>query len=158
MAKQSKNIIGKIPPNILEAEEAVLGCILIDTEAMAKSMQILDKNDFYNTANATIYEGMIFLFEKNHQIDYVSIIEQLKKNKVLKDVGDAYYITALTEKAPSAHNVEYYAKLVKEKSILRNIINVSRGLATEAYESKEDVTEILDNAEQALFSLSKELR
>ena len=156
MAKQSDNIAGKIPPNILEAEEAVLGCILLDAEAIAKSMQILTKNDFYKTANATIYESMLFLFEKNHQIDYVSIIEQLKKNKLLKDVGDAYYITGLTEKAPSAHNVEYYANLVKEKSILRNIINVSRSLTAEAYESKEDITEILDNAEQALFSLSKD--
>ncbi len=156
MAKQNENIIGKIPPNILEAEEAVLGCILIDGEAMAKSMQILNKDDFYKTANALIYDNMVSLFEKNHEIDYVTIIEKLKKNKLLKDVGDAYYITGLTEKAPSAHNVEYYAKLVKEKSILRNIINVSRSLATEAYESKEDITEILDNAEQALFSLSKD--
>jgi len=156
MAKKNENIEGKILPNIGEAEEAVLGSILIDAQAMAKAMQILDKNDFYKSANATIYDNMIFLFEKNIQIDYVTIIEQLKKNKVLDKVGDAYYITSLTEKAPSAHNVEYYAKLVKEKSILRNIINVSRGLTEEAYESKEDITEILDNAEQALFSLSKD--
>ena len=156
MPKNNENIDAKILPNIGEAEEAVLGSILIDAEAMAKSMQILDKNDFYKSANATIYDNMLFLFEKNIQIDYVTIIEQLKKNKVLEQVGDAYYITNLTEKAPSAHNVEYYAKLVKEKSILRNIINVSRGLTEEAYESKEDITEILDNAEQALFALSKD--
>ena len=80
MAKKNENIAGKILPNIGEAEEAVLGSILIDAEAMAKSMQILDKDDFYNTANATIYDNMIFLFEKNLQIDYVTIIEQLKKN------------------------------------------------------------------------------
>ncbi|MBI45410.1 MAG: replicative DNA helicase [Candidatus Marinimicrobia bacterium] len=157
MANKNENIdLGKILPNIIEAEEAVLGCVLIDSEAMSKAMQLLNKDDFYKTANAIIFDAMLTLFEKNHQIDYVTIIEQLKKNKLLKDVGDAYYITGLTEKAPSAHNIEYYAKLVKEKSILRNIINVSRSLTTEAYESKEDITEILDNAEQALFSLSKD--
>ena len=93
MANKNENIdLGKILPNIIEAEEAVLGCVLIDSEAMSKAMQLLNKDDFYKTANAIIFDAMLTLFEKNHQIDYVTIIEQLKKNKLLKDVGDAYYI------------------------------------------------------------------
>ena len=142
---------GRLAPQTIEAEAAVLGCILINPDAMAQAMQILDASDFYNQAHSTIYGNMLTLFENNHTIDYVSVIEQLKKNKKLKDIGDAYYITGLTEQAPSTQNVEYYAKLVREKSILRNIINVAVNISNEAYDSKEDVTEILDRAEQTLF-------
>ena len=105
---------GRLAPQIVEAEAAVLGCILINPDAMTQSMQILDANDFYNQAHSIIYENMLILFENNDTIDYVSVIEQLKKNKKLKQIGDAYYITGLTEQAPSTHNVEYYAKLVRE--------------------------------------------
>ena len=147
---------GRLSPQIIEAEAAVLGCILINPNAMTQSMQILDEKDFYNPAHSMIYENMLILFEKNDIIDYVSVIEQLKKNKQLKKVGDAYYITGLTEQAPSTHNVEYYAKLVREKSILRNIINVAANISNEAYDNAQDVTEILDKAEQILFSLSKD--
>ena len=155
MPKNNENK-GRVSPQMVEAEAAVLGCILINPDAMAQSMQILDASDFYNQAHSTIYENMLILFENNHTIDYVSVIEQLKKNKKLKKIGDAYYITGLTEQAPSTQNVEYYAKLVREKSILRNIINVASNISNEAYDSKEDVTEILDRAEQTLFSLSKD--
>ena len=153
---ENKANMGFLPPSIEQAEEAVLGCILINPEAMAQSMQIINEKDFYNPANSIIYENMLTLFENNNTIDYVSVIEQLKKNKKLKYVGDAYYITGLTEKAPSTQNVEYYAKLVREKSILRNIIKVAANISNDAYEDKGDVTEILDKAEQTLFSLSKD--
>ncbi|MBI72264.1 MAG: replicative DNA helicase [Candidatus Marinimicrobia bacterium] len=152
--KENKNL--RVSPNIVEAEAAVLGCILINSESMSQAMQIVDEKDFYNPSNATIYENMLLLFENNKTIDYVSVIEQLKKNNKLKEVGDAYYITGLTEQAPSTQNVEYYAKLVKEKSILRNIINVASNISNEAYQDQGDVTEILDKAEQTLFSLSKD--
>ena len=151
--KENKNL--RVSPNIVEAEAAVLGCILINSESMSQAMQIVDEKDFYNPSNATIYENMLLLFENNKTIDYISVIEKLNKNNKLKEVGDAYYITGLTEQAPSTQNVEYYAKLVKEKSILRNIINVASNISNEAYQD-HDVTEILDKAEQTLFSLSKD--
>tara|TARA_B100000579_G_C22840734_1_gene861321 strand:+ start:1063 stop:2421 length:1359 start_codon:yes stop_codon:yes gene_type:complete len=156
MPENTKNKDIRISPSIIEAEAAVLGCILINPDAMAKSMEFLNEKDFYNRSNATIYENMLVLFEDNNTIDYISVIEQLKKTKKLKEVGDAYYITGLTEQAPSTQNVEYYAKLVREKSILRNIINVASTISNEAYDNQSDVTEILDKAEQTLFSLSKD--
>ena len=156
MPKNLKNKDIRISPSIIEAEAAVLGCILINPDAMAKSMEFLNEKDFYNRSNAIIYENMLALFEDNNTIDYISVIEQLKKTKKLKEVGDAYYITGLTEQAPSTQNVEYYAKLVREKSILRNIINVASTISNEAYDNQSDVTEILDKAEQTLFSLSKD--
>ena len=84
-------------------------------------MQILKPEDFYKKSCKTIYENMVALFDDNKEIDYVTIIEKLKKNKKLKDVGEAFYITNLTKNVPSAHNVEYYSNLVKEKSTLREI-------------------------------------
>ena len=151
-----KNIKGRIEPNAIEAEEAVLGCMLINSNSVPKAMQTLDKDDFYDTKNKVIFVNMLELFENNTTIDYVSLIEQLKKNKKLKEVGDAPYITNLSKNAPSSENVEYYSKIVKEKFILRKIIEVAKNISSEAFESKEDVTDILDKAEQTLFTVSQD--
>ena len=154
---KNNNISTRISPNSKDAERAVLGCILINPDAISKSIQIINNKDFYNKANRIIYENMLQMTEQNKQIDYITILEYLKKNKQLNLVGDAYYITGLTESAPSSHNVEYYAQIVKEKSILRNIINVAINISEQAYESKEDANDILDKAEQTLFILSQDL-
>ena len=150
------NKIATLPPHSIEAEEAVLGCILIDPKAMPKTMQVLKTEDFYKESCKIIYENMISLFEENKEIDYVTIVEKLKKNKKLEAVGKAYYITNLTKNVPSAHNVDYYSSLVKEKSTLRNIISIVRNVSEEAYEDKDEISEILDRAEQTIFSLSRD--
>ena len=133
-----KQNTGRIHPHSSEAEEAVLGCMLINNKSVPKAVQLLNKNSFYNTANQIIFSNMIELFEKNKNIDYVSLIDQLSKNKQLKEVGDAYYITGLSTNAPSAENIEYYAEIVRDKYILRQIIQVAINISNEAYESKEE--------------------
>ena len=156
-----KNIldkIGRISPHSNEAEEGVLGCMLINSESVAKTIQLLDTKSFYSTNNSIIFKNMVELFEKNKNIDYISLTEQLKKNKQLKIIGGSYFITGLSNNAPSAHNVEYYAQIVKEKEILRRIISVAIDISTEAYESQEDATNILDKAEQILFNVSQEMQ
>ena len=156
MAQTKKNKdIGKVFPHSLEAEEAVLGCMLINKEAVSKVIQDLDKTTFYSTANSIIFENMLDLFNQNLDIDYISLTNQLKKNKKLKDVGGAYYITGLSNDAPSSENIEYYSKIVKEKSILRNIIKVAIKLNDDAYDDQDEPVNILDKAEQTLFSLSQ---
>ena len=97
-----------------EAEMAVLGSILIDIDAANKSMQFLNSNDFYDKKHQLIYGGLVELYNKNSNIDYVAIIEKLKKSKTLEDAGGTYYITGLTNSAPSSQNIEYYANIVKE--------------------------------------------
>ena len=151
--KQNK----KVPrmPNDLVAESAVLGCMLINNNSVSKAIQILEPDSFYDFKNKVIFENMIDLFEKNKAIDYVSLIDQLKKNKKLDEIGKSTYITGLSEKAPSAENVEYYAHIVKEKFVLRQIIQVSINISEQAYDGKEDVTDILDKAEQILFNVSQ---
>jgi len=155
MTSKEKNEL-RVAPFSEEAEMAVLGCILIDSESANKAMQLLKANDFNLERHQLIYDGFIELYNKNKNIDYVSITEQLKKNKSLDPIGGAYYITGLTNSAPSAQNIEYYANIVKEKSILRNIIKVARDISEEAYDNKNELTHILDKAEQSLFSLSQD--
>ena len=146
----------RLPPQSVEAEQAVLGCMLIDPEAAPRVFHTLTANSFYNTAHAHIYSAMSALFEKNASIDTISVTDQLKKSGKLEDVGGAYFITGLSSDAPSATNVEYYAKIVKEKEILRSIIQSAVQMSTQAYDSKEDATAVLDQAEQILFDLSQD--
>ena len=145
----------RLPPHSVEAEQAVLGCMLIDVEAVPKAMHHLTENSFYKPAHATIYTHMMKLFEDNNTIDNISMLEELKKSTQLDAVGGAYYITGLSSEAPSAANVEYYARIVKDKAILRTIISAAIEMSTTAYEGGDEPTEILDNAEQVLFKLSE---
>ena len=145
----------RLPPHSLEAEQAVLGCMLIDVEAVPKAMNHLTENSFYKPAHAIIYNHMMKLFENNNTIDNISILEDLKKSSQLDAVGGAYYITGLSSEAPSAANVEYYARIIKDKATLRTIISAAIEMSTSAYEGGDEPTEILDNAEQVLFKLSE---
>ena len=161
MASSNKKISNKIArtsPHSLEAEEAVLGCMLINEESIPKAIQILNSKSFYNNAHSIIFDNMIELFEKDNNIDYVSLNDVLKKKKQLELVGGTYYLTGLSNNAPSAHNVEYYANIVKEKEILRRVISVAIDITTEAYESKDEATNILDKAEQILFNVSQDVQ
>ena len=150
--------VGRISPHSIEAEEGVLGCMLINSESIPKAIQLLDSKSFYSTNHSIIFENMVELFDNNKSIDYITLTEQLKKNKQLKNVGGSYFITGLSNNAPAAHNVEYYAQIVKEKEILRRIISVAVDISTEAYESQEDATNILDKAEQVLFNVSQDVQ
>jgi len=146
----------RLPPQSVEAEQAVLGCMLIDPDAAPRVFHILTEKSFYTSAHAHIFASMSVLFEKNDVIDAISLTDQLKKTGMLEDVGGAYFITGLSSDAPSASNVEYYAKIVKEKEILRSIIQSAVQMSTQAYESKEEATAVLDQAEQVLFDLSQD--
>ena len=154
MSDIDKNI--KRSPHSKEAESAVLGCILINDEAANKALQILNANDFYIKENKVIYQSIVEIFNSNKNIDHISVVEQLKKNKELKNVGGAYYITGLTDSAPSAHNVDYYSNIVKDKSTLRNIVRVAQNMTDEVYDNQDEVNQILDKAEQTLFNLSQD--
>ena len=145
----------RIPPHSIEAEQAVLGCMLIDVESVPKAMHHLANDSFYKPAHSIIFSNMMKLFENNNTIDNISLIEQLKKSGQLDSIGGVYYVTGLSSEAPSGENVEYYAKIVKDKAILRTIISASINMSSDAYDGNEEPTTILDNAEQILFKLSE---
>ena len=154
MANKENQVL-RVPPNSKDAEAAVIGCMLIDPQAISKAFQILNIDSFYNSSNATIFRIMLDLFDKNKTIDTISIIAELEKKGEIDNVGGPYYITGLSSDAPTSENIEYYAKLVQEKFILRKIIETSRNMSTYAYESKEEISTILDRAEQTIFELSQ---
>jgi len=154
MVKKENKIL-RVPPQSKDAESAVIGCMLIDSQAIPKALQILNVDSFYNSSNAIIFKIMMNLFDQSKTIDTITVIAELEKQGEIDNVGGAYYVTGLSSEAPTSENIEYYAKLVQEKFILRKIIETSRNLSTYAYEAKEDIASILDKAEQTIFELSQ---
>ena len=154
MAKQN-NIDLKGQPQSLEAEQAVLGSMLTSKEAVAKALQWLKPHMFYKDAHAKIASSMVDLFDKGEPIDAVSVVNLLKKRDELKGVGGAYYISGLAESVPTTANIEHYSKIVLEKSILRTLIQVSHEVSKNAAEDNQDVDDILDAAESAIFNISE---
>jgi len=151
----NKNNIRQSPYS-LSAEKAVLGCLLINKEAIHRTIHSLSINAFYEEAHKTIYAAICNMFESGQIVDSVTITDYLKKNKNLKNVGDSYYITGLVEDAPSSENVDHYSEIVKQKYTLRTIINTAIEMSTEAYNEEHDPIEILDQAEKKIFELSQQ--
>ncbi len=151
---QNENYI-KVPPHADEAELSVLGAMMLDKEAVSKALQYLDQTAFYKDAHQTIFSAMIELFHDGQPVDQISVIDRLKRNNALERVGGAYYVTGLAESTPSAANVEYYAKIVLEKSIFRKLIESATEIQSDAYEAHEDAYAVLDRAEQKIFALSE---
>jgi len=149
----SKNL--KQVPHNLEAERAVLGAIFIDTKQLDILIERLKPSDFYHKPNEIIYQTMIELHSKNIPIDLVTITEHLSKNKMLEAAGGASYISQIIDEIPSTVNIIHYAKIIKEKAILRNIIKTSAEIIEKSYEEPEDIDEFLDNVEKTFFSLSE---
>lgn len=145
----------KVPPQNLEAEQSVLGATLIEREAIGKTIEVLRESDFYKESHREIYSAILDLFEKNEPVDLVTIAEELRSRGKLDQIGGPAYITALINSVPTAGNVEYYAKIVREKSTLRDLINAAIHIVAQGYESTEDVDVILDRAEQQLFDISQ---
>ena len=144
-----------LQPQSLEAEQAVLGSMLISKEAVSKVLQWITTEHFYKDAHGKIFATMISLFNENEPVDTISVIDQLKKNKEIEGVGGAYYITGLVEAVPTAANVESYAKIVLEKAVLRKLIYLAHDMSKEAYDDRQTVDDILDSAEQSIFTITQ---
>lgn len=146
---------GKLPPQVKELEEAVLGAVMIEENAINEVVDILKDDSFYVDAHQRIWRAIRLLFQNQAPIDLLTVTEQLKKNGDLEAVGGAFYIAQLTNKIGSAANVEYHARLIAEKHIQRMLISTSTEIITEAYEDTTDVFELLDKAEKNLFSIAE---
>lgn len=155
MADSNKTSSLNVQPQSLEAEQAVLGSMLSSKEAVARVLQWLTTDHFYKEAHSKIFSVMIKLFNENEPIDTISVIDRLKKNRDLEAVGGAYYITGLIEAVPTASNVENYAKIVLEKSLLRKIIQLAHDVSKDAYDDRQDVEDILDKTERSIFNITQ---
>ncbi len=145
----------KVPPQNLEAEQSVLGGILLDNSAINKALEILAEEDFYRESHRKIFKGMIALSDKSEPIDIITLTETLEKQNVLEEVGGATYISALADSVPTAANIGYYAKIVKEKFIFRRVIEVATQIVTTGYDEKTGSDDFLDFAERKIFEVSE---
>ncbi len=142
-------------PHNLEAERSVLGAILIHNDAINSAAQIVDSRDFFRDAHRRIWDKMVALSEKSLPIDYVTLKEELGRTGELEEVGGPAYITALGDGVPRSTNVEQYARIVKEKSVLRSLIFSANRIITSAYQAEEDPDTLLDGAERAIFEIAE---
>ena len=141
-------------PHNLEAERSVLGAILVHNDAFNLAAQVIDARDFYRDAHARIFDKMVALNERRQAIDFVTLKEELSRSGDLDEVGGPAYVSSLADGVPRATNVEYYARIVKEKSTLRNLIYAANKILTNAYEAEQEPELILDEAESAIFSVA----
>src|SRR5215216_3399077 len=141
-------------PHNLEAERSVLGAILVHNDAFNLAAQVIDSGDFYRDAHRRIFDKMVALNERNHAIDFVTLKEELSRAGELDEVGGPAYVASLADGVPRATNVEYYARIVKEKATLRNLIYAANKILTNAYEGDQEPDLILDEAESAIFSVA----
>ena len=144
-------MIERVPPQNIEAEQAVLGAMLIKKEAISEVAQILNESDFYREAHRVVFQAMLELFNRNEAVDLITVTEQLRKDELLEKAGGIAFVTSLANSVPTAANVEYHAKIVKEKAQMRNLINSATAIAGMGYEDTEDVAVVMDKAEKMIL-------
>ena len=152
--KQPKQTGGRVPPQHIDSEKALLGAIMIRPMAMIDVADILAAREFYADKHRVIYETMVELHKKGDPIDLISLSTRLEDTKQLDRIGGNAYLSELADAVPSASNAEYYARIVKSKSIKRELIDIANLISDLGYAEEKDVEEVLDAAEQKIFSVT----
>ncbi len=154
LARDLSESLGKLPPQALDLEEAVLGALMLEKNALTAVVEFLRPEHFYSEAHKEIYSAIIDLFKASEPVDMRTVVAQLRKNGKIEVVGGAYYIAELTSKVSSAANIEYHARIIIEMAIKRNLIEIASQIHHDAYEDTTDVFELLDKTEQSIFQIS----
>nr|MDQ3073446.1 replicative DNA helicase [Bacteroidota bacterium] len=142
---------GKLQPQAIEIEEAVLGALMLERDAITTVLDILESDSFYRDEHKEIYAAIRALFEKSQPIDLLTVTNELRTRGKLEFIGGAFYISELTNRVGSAANIEYHARIIAQKYILRKLIEISSNIQTDAFEETTDVFDLLDRTEQELF-------
>ena len=148
--------INRIPPHSVESEQSILGSIILDKEAIITVAETIQPMDFYKEAHKIIYECMLKLNSNNEPIDLITLVEELRKEGHLDSIGGISYLTSLSTIVPTTSNVKYYANIVKEKSVMRQLIKASNEIINLGYDASTNVQDILDKAEKNIFDISQE--
>lgn len=146
----------KLPPQNIEAEQSILGGILIDNHAIDTVSEIISSDDFYRESHKKIFDCMASLLNASQPCDLITLTDLLKKREILDEVGGIPYIAYLTDSIPTAANIKVYARIVKEKSVLRKLISVGTDIVSRCYEPDEELAEFLDHAEKEIFEISED--
>jgi len=144
-----------MPPQNTEAEQSVLGTILLSDHSLSNVLELLVSEDFYKDNHKLIFEAMIVLFEKNEPQDIITVSNQLKGLNQLDQAGGVGYLATLTSIVPVTANLQYYAKIIRQKAVLRNLISVNTDIASRCYEEQGDIDLLVDEAEQAIFEIAR---
>ena len=145
----------RVPPQNIEAEEAVIGSMLIDQSAVIAALEMLTPDDFYKENHRIIFKAMAEIADRMEPVDLVTLTDTLRAQGVLDQIGGAAELARLANFVPTAANVEYYAKIVAEKALLRRLIGAATQIAATAYDSQYEVDEILDMAEETIFRIAQ---
>lgn len=148
-------LTGRVPPHSQEAEESVLGAMLIDKDAVIAVAEFLLPEDFYDERLKEVYQACLALYEERTPIDVLTVTERLKKRKTLKDVGSSSFLADLANKVPTAAHVEHYGRIVKDTSTKRSLMSAASRLVEISMDEGMGATEVLDEAEREVFSLSQ---
>jgi replicative DNA helicase len=146
--------LGKLPPQALDLEEAVLGALMLEKNALTAVVEFLRPEHFYSEQHQEIYNAIIDLFKSSEPVDMRTVVAQLRKNAKLDLIGGAYYVAELTSKVSSSANIEYHARIIIEMAIKRNLIQIASQIHHDAYEDTTDVFDLLDKTEQSIFEIS----
>jgi len=147
--------LGRMPPQAVEVEQAVLGAMMLEQQALSRAFEILDKSCFYHASHGRIFEAMHTLFEQGTAVDQLTLTEELKRRGQLDDVGGVVYLAKLGSEVATAANIDFHARIVFEKALSRKLIEAASEISERAYAADEDVQTLIDKAEQQLFSLSE---
>ena len=145
--------IDRIPPQNLDAEQAVLGSLMVDRELVPVVSEIVRREDFYAPHHGTLYEVIVALYERGEPVDKISVAEELRRRRLLDDVGGLDFLTQLLNAVPTTASAEYYAKVVAEKAVLRSLITAGGRISVMGFEPTDDVEETLDQCEQMIFQI-----
>ncbi|MGX7031235.1 replicative DNA helicase [Vagococcus zengguangii] len=145
----------RIPPQNIEAEQAVLGSVFLEADAIVEAMEYISDQDFYRRSHQLIFQTMLALNERNEAIDVITVKDQLESLNLLEDIGGLNYLTELALVVPTAANVAHYAKIVEQKSLLRNLITTATDIVTKGFEQSDSVETILDDAEKRILEVSE---
>ena len=145
---------GRMPPQAVQVEQSVLGAMMLERDAIPKTIEILQRGSFYTERHNLIYDAILSLFERSNPVDMITLGDELKRRGTLDQVGGAYYLTELTSTVATAGNVEYHARILAEKSLLRKLIETMTTVVGRAYDPTADAFELLDEAESDIFKIS----
>ena len=145
----------RMPPQSMEAEQAVLGSVFLNADAIIEAMEFITDQDFYRRSHQLIFQTMLTLNDRNEAIDLITVKEQLDSLNLLEDVGGVGYLTELAMAVPTAANVGHYAKIVEQKALLRNLIQTATDIVTKGFEQGDEVETILDEAERMIMEVSE---
>jgi replicative DNA helicase len=146
--------LDRLPPQNIEAEQSVLGAVLLDNEAISKALEIISPEDFYREAHRKLFNTMIELYEKNEAIDLITVTDTLKRKNELDAVGGITYLSVIASQVPTAANIRYHSKIIKEKSLVRGLLRSTTDIAAKVYESALEAEELVDFAEKTIFDVS----